>query len=398
MDALRFSFYTLPLLLLCLSFIHPLSLTPPPSASVIGVTYTSPLTSSSTDDENNSSLPLPPQYPQHQRAIPLIVSNLHFGAVRLPHPDPNLIRQFGFTEVSVLLSIPNVLIPSLASNRTLAQRWIYVHVLPFFPRTKISLISVGVDAVPELNFLLSAIQNVHLALRDLGIKKISVSTTFSFVNLVTTAFPPSSATFKETIGGILMRPLLQFLEDTNSSLLVNLYPYNVYRMHSQIPLGFALFQDHNFNFRDDVVTGVRYRNLFDMMVDAVVTSMAVFGHENVPLIVAETGWPSSGGDGPYDADANPAYAELYLSSLVAHLVSGRGTPLRKEGVSQAYIYELNDPEVNLKQGTRNWGVLYPNMTRKYHFDFSTGTAASITISKGKLFLLVVTSFILLCSL
>ena len=35
-------------------------------------------------------------------------------------------------------------------------------------------------------FLLPAIQNVHLALLDLGIRKIAVSTTFSFINVVTT--------------------------------------------------------------------------------------------------------------------------------------------------------------------------------------------------------------------
>ncbi|CAN1853603.1 Glucan endo-1,3-beta-glucosidase [Linum perenne] len=113
-------------------------------------------------------------------------------------------RRKCFPSSSVAASTPSVdhrlsylsRIPSLASNRTLAQRWIYVHVFSFFPRTKISIISVGVDAVPELRYLLSAIRNVHLALRDLGIKKISVSTTFSFINLVTTAFPPSSETLQ----------------------------------------------------------------------------------------------------------------------------------------------------------------------------------------------------------
>ncbi|CAN1243820.1 hypothetical protein LINPERPRIM_LOCUS5842 [Linum perenne] len=145
MDALRISFYTLPLLLLiCLSFIHPLSLPAPPpaSGSLIGVTYNSPLASSTG---GNASLPAPPQRP--------------------PHPET--------------IALP-----------------IYIHVLPFFPRTKISIISIEVDAVPELRYLLSVIQNVHLALRDLGIKKISVSTTFSFINLVTTTFPPSSETLQ----------------------------------------------------------------------------------------------------------------------------------------------------------------------------------------------------------
>ncbi|CAI0443500.1 unnamed protein product [Linum tenue] len=380
------------LLLLSLSSI--LSAPIATAAAVIGVTYTSPLTAPPpTSTGGNSSLPTPPP-PQRARpeAIAAVVCDLRFGAVRLPQPDPNLIRAFTFTNTSLLLSIPNSLLAPLASNRTLAVHWLHVHVLPFYPRSKIAAISVGEDAVAasELPFLLPAIRNVHLALRDIGIRSISVSTTFSFINIVTTAFPPSAATFKEPIGEAVIKPLLQFLEDTNSSFLVNLYPYNMYRLHFQIPLGLALFQEGNFNFRDDFATGVRYRNLFDMMVDSVVASLAVAGHESIPLVVAETGWPSSAADGNAESDANPAYAELYLKSLVAHLNSGKGTPLRKEGVAQAYIYELveeADPKQQLQQqGAHNWGILYPNMSKKYHFDLSSASKNG-TIASGRLLLL-----------
>ncbi|CAL1408431.1 unnamed protein product [Linum trigynum] len=81
---------------------------------------------------------------------------------------------------------------------------------PFYQRSKIATISVGEDVVAasKLPFMLPAIRNVHLALRDIGIKSISVSTTFSFINIVTTAFPPSAATFKEPIGKAVIRPLL----------------------------------------------------------------------------------------------------------------------------------------------------------------------------------------------
>lgn len=142
----------------------------------------------------------------------------------------------------------------------------------------------------------------------------------------------------------------------------------MYRLNSEIPLGFALFQDYPFNFRDDLVTGVRYKNLFDMMVDAVISAIAVAGHENIPVVVAETGWPSSGADAS-EVDATPAFAEMYLKGLVAHLRSGFGSPLRKEGVAEAYIYELVDKEV---KGTRSWGILHQNMTMKYNIQFSNG--------------------------
>ncbi|CAL1392756.1 unnamed protein product [Linum trigynum] len=119
-------------------------------------------------------------------------------------------RAFTFTNTSLLLSIPNSLLALLASNRTLTVHCLHVHVLPFYPRSKIVVISVGEDtfAASELPFLLSAIRNVHLILRDIGIRSISVSTTFSFFNIVTTTFPPSATTFKEPIGEVVIQPLL----------------------------------------------------------------------------------------------------------------------------------------------------------------------------------------------
>ncbi|KAJ9175835.1 hypothetical protein P3X46_014347 [Hevea brasiliensis] len=353
-------------LLLCLlsfSFVPVIAL-PSSSSTAIGVTYISPFSPATPS-------PTPDR-------IAAAVSALHFRYVRLPNPDANLIRSFSFTNTSLFLSIPNTFIIPLASNRSLALRWLYGHVLPFFPRSKISLISVGDDAVSSdlAPFLMPAIRNIYQALHDLGINKISVSTTFSFINAIATSFPPSSAMFQEPLGDLVIKPLLQFLEDSNSSFLVKIYPYNMYRINSEIPIGFTLFQEHPFNFRDDLMTGVRYRNLFDMMVDAVITSMAVAGHQNIPVVVAETGWPSSGGEYG-EIDATPAYAETYIKGLVAHLRSGLGTPLRKEGVAETYIFELADKEV--KQGTRNWGILYANMTKKYNIEFSGNGRTGVAV-------------------
>ncbi|XP_015581630.1 glucan endo-1,3-beta-glucosidase 2 [Ricinus communis] len=341
---------------------HPHSL-----STAIGVTYTSPF---------SQATPSPPP-----DKIAAAISTLHFHYLRLTNPEPNLIRSFAFTNTSLFLSIPNSFLLPLASNRSLALRWLYGHVLPFYPRSKISVISVGDDAVSSqlAPYLLPAIRNLHLALRDLGIKQISVSTTFSFVNLVTTPFPPSSAIFQEPMGELVIKPLLQFLEETNSSFLVKVYPYNMYRLNSEIPIGFALFHQHPFNFRDDLVTGVRYRNLFDMMVDAVITAMAVAGHQNIPVVVAETGWPSSGG-AFREVDASPEFAEAYIKGLVGHLKSGLGTPLRKEGgVKETYIFELADKDVK-QQGSKSWGILYANFTKKYSdIDFSSNANADTAV-------------------
>ncbi|PPD73020.1 hypothetical protein GOBAR_DD30074 [Gossypium barbadense] len=277
--------------------------------------------------------------------ISLLLSFIHFSFslpsigipnVRLPDADPSLIKAFAFTNTSLFLSIPNPLLPAVAANRSLALRWLYRHVLPFYPRSKITLISVGnavLDSVAEQDFtpyLLPAMRNLHLALHEL---------------------------------------------ETNSSFLINLYPYNLYRLNSEIPVGFALFQDYPFNFRDDLVTGVRYFNLFDMMADSVLTAMAVMGYESVPVIVAETGWPSGGGEAG-EVEANEAYAEMYLKGLVRHLKSGVGTPLKKDGVAEVYVYELMDHEGgnndNNKVKGRKWGILTENMTRKFNVEISSG--------------------------
>ncbi|KAM5556599.1 glucan endo-1,3-beta-glucosidase 2 [Rosa sericea] len=346
-------------LLTLLSLLLTATASPDTASTVIGATY-----SASTA----ATYPTPPT----PERVASAVSSLGLSSLRLDVSDPGLVRAFLYSNTTLLLTIPNALLPPLAANRSNAMRWLYAHVVPFFPRTKIAAISVGNDVLestPEFSqFLLPAIQNVHLALLDLGIRKIAVSTTFSFVNVVTTPFPPSAAQFQDAPLETVIRPLLQFLRDTNSSFFINVYPYNIYRLRSEIPIGFPLFQEHPFSFRDDMTTGVRYRNLFDMMVDAVISAMAVAGHENIPLIVTETGWPSSSTD-PREVDANPVYAELYIKGLLGHLRSGRGTPLRKEGVPLVYIYELIDKQV--RQG-RNWGILFPNMTKKYKsIDYSS---------------------------
>lgn len=57
---------------------------------------------------------------------------------------------------------------------------------------------------------------------------------------------------------------------------------------------------------------------------------------------------------------------------ISHFQSGLGTPLRKDGVAEVYIYELFDEtDVMISNRSELWGILYPNMTKKYNIDFSS---------------------------
>ncbi|KAG9138806.1 hypothetical protein Leryth_007444 [Lithospermum erythrorhizon] len=354
----------------------------------IGVTYTP------------SSTSPPPE------SISAALHHHQITTVRLLNPSPATIRAFSYTNISLLLSLPNSLLPSFSSNLSAPTQYLSTHVLPFYPRAKIHLISLGNDVITSplssssvnsnsvdchtvdsnaVDFdptttLIPALRNLHLALHNLGIRTILVSTTLNILSILTTSFPPSRAEFQDPIGNLTIKPLLSFLDETNSCFLVNVYPYNVYKMNSEIPMGFALFEEHPFNFRDDGITGARYMSLYDMMVDSVIAAMAVMGYENIPVIVAETGWPSSSGGGKngnrsgeaeVEMEASLVYAEMYLKGLIKHSKSRRGTPLRKEGAAEAYIYQLFDGvEGNGKGQEQNWGIMYNNMSMKYNIDLS----------------------------
>ncbi|XP_076941535.1 glucan endo-1,3-beta-glucosidase-like [Bidens hawaiensis] len=335
------------------------------TATTLGVTY----------------IPSPTQPPPEQ--VVTTLTSLKITSVRLPSPSPPLIRAFFYTNISLHLTIPNHLLPAISTNRSAATSWLYTYVVPYYPRAFITAISVGNnahDVIPnDRDVILNAVRNVHQSLLDLGINKITVSTTFSFVNVMMTSFPPSSAEFEEPVNSMILKPLLQYLTEINSSFFINLYPYFVYKLRPEIPIGFALFQQHPYNFRDDVITGVRYWNLFDLMVDAVIAALTISGHENIPVVVAETGWPSGGGSSN-EVEAHPVYAGMYLNGLVSHLRSGVGTPLRKEGVSEAFIYEvfdtngmsvMNQAAGRLGTGQR-WGFMRANMSMKFKIDFSGG--------------------------
>ncbi|KAF8044763.1 hypothetical protein N665_6959s0001 [Sinapis alba] len=205
------------------------------------------------------------------------------------------------------------------------------------------------------------------SLVNLGIDTVSVSTTFSFVSIIRSAFPPSMASFQNPDGNVIIKPILKFLEKTNSSFLVNLYPYYyMYQSNISIPIGFALFEDP-FSYMDDSSTiQVRYGNLFDVMVDAVVNSLAVMGYGNLPVVVAETGWPRWSSVSSEIDDATPKCSETFLNALVDHLPSGKGTPLRKEGVSEVFIFELCNKE---SKQQRTWGLLNYHLKTKMNTTF-----------------------------
>ncbi|XP_057796616.1 glucan endo-1,3-beta-glucosidase 13-like [Salvia miltiorrhiza] len=90
--------------------------------------------------------PSAPNLSPPERVVSTLQS-LRISAVRLLDPSAAVVRAFAYTNITLLLTVPNHLIPSFAANRSAAALWLHLHVLPYHPRTRISLISTGSDVV-----------------------------------------------------------------------------------------------------------------------------------------------------------------------------------------------------------------------------------------------------------
>jgi hypothetical protein len=183
-------------------------------------------------------------------------------------------------------------------------------------------------------------------------------------------FPPSAGVFRPDIADAVMRPLLSFLERTDSYLFFDAYTYFTWSAnHSVVPLPYALLEPSPGFAYHDPGTGLSYANLLDQMLDAVVAAACRIGHCGVRLALAETGWPTAG-----DLDqfgANVRNAATYNRNLARHLASGAGTPRRPGMRMPAMVFALFNENLKWGPGTeRHWGLFYPNGTAVYEVDLT----------------------------
>uniref|UniRef100_A0A368UHV6 glucan endo-1,3-beta-D-glucosidase n=1 Tax=Glycine max TaxID=3847 RepID=A0A368UHV6_SOYBN len=171
--------------------------------------------------------------------------------------------------------------------------------------------------------------------------------------------------FNQTLETFIL-PLLHFLSQTNSPLMLNLYPYYVFMQNRNlVPLENTLFKPLPFSKQMlDPNTLLHYTNLLDAMIDAAYFSMKNLNVTDVTVLVTETGWPSRGDSKePY---ATPSNALTYNSNLIKHVLDRSGTPLHPETTSSVYIYELFNEDLRSPPVSEaNWGLFYGNATPAY---------------------------------
>ncbi|WOL04740.1 hypothetical protein Cni_G13462 [Canna indica] len=348
----------LPALVLVLQLVSFSSITPAAALS-IGVNY----------GANADNLPPPAQ------VAAFLKERTFIDRVKLFDANPDMIRAFAGTGISVMITVPNGDIPSLASRSPSrpspgAVAWVAAHVAPFYPDTNISLVAVGNEilATADRNLiahLVPAMRSLSAALVAAGFPHIRVSTPHS-LGILSTSEPPSVARFRRGYDRAVFAPMLDFHRRTRTPFLVNPYPYFGYSART---LNYALFRPNSGVF--DPATGVNYTNMFVAQLDAVHAAMRRLGYGDVEIAVGETGWPSAGDPGQLGVSVEDALS--FNGNLIRLVNSGRGTPMMPGRKFETYVFALFNE--NLKPGPtaeRYFGLFNADLSPAYDVGLMRG--------------------------
>ncbi|KAL2903282.1 hypothetical protein RDABS01_001992 [Bienertia sinuspersici] len=160
-----------------------------------------------------------------------------------------------------------------------------------------------------------------------------------------------------------MIPLLQFLEQSDSPFMVNVYPFFSYINNKKdIGLDYALFENQGVMLDN----GLFYDNLFDATLDSFVAAMEREGFRGVRVVVSETGWPTDGGEA-----ASPENARVYNGNVVKRALGDVGTPMRPSVGVEVFLFDMFDE--NGKDGQeyeKHFGVFGLDGIKAYDVNFT----------------------------
>ncbi|KAJ9173877.1 hypothetical protein P3X46_016969 [Hevea brasiliensis] len=306
-----------------------------------------------------------------------IIQSMNAGRVKLYDANPEILKLLSGTKIHVSIMVPNHEIISIASDQSIANKWVQDNVFQYYPDTMIRFILVGNEVLScfsdqEKNIwlnLVPAMRRIKNSLRAQKIQNIKVGTPLA-MDILQTTFPPSKGNFRSDISSTVIVPLLKFLNGTKSFFFIDVYPYFAWSANpSNTSIDMALFKS-NENYTDPA-TGFVYTNLLDQMLDSVIFAMTKLGFPDVRLSISETGWPNAGGvDQP---GANIYNAATYNRNLVKRMTAKPpiGTPARPGEVIPTFIFSLYDENQKDGPGTeRHWGLLNANGAPIYDIDLT----------------------------
>lgn len=127
------------------------------------------------------------------------------------------------TGVPIAVSVGEDDLNEVSGNVLMAESWVRTHVLIRYPSTRITTIVVGSTVLCDKNkedkamLVLPSLKNLYYSLRRWGLEKeIKVSAAFS-----SSCLDPDSVLYRDDMAEKVFKPLLSFLEFTNSTYSVN---------------------------------------------------------------------------------------------------------------------------------------------------------------------------------
>ncbi|XP_030496086.2 glucan endo-1,3-beta-glucosidase [Cannabis sativa] len=307
--------------------------------------------------------------PPTNDVVKLLQSN-GISNIRLFNTDSALLRSFSGTGIKLMIGVPNEILPFLATSPpSAAIDWLRFNIFDHISADQIRYIAVGNEVFLKDSFyaphLVPTILNLHIALQTLGLADSIKLSSPQAASVLSTSYPPSSASFDPSLR-FAMIPLLQFLTETGSPFMVNLYPYFSYinSKPEEVSLDYALFRSEpDRTVRDGAF---EYSNVYDASIDALVYAMEKEGFGGVTVAVTETGWPKSGGEA-----ANVENAAVFNGNVVARAVRNAGTP-RRPGVGvEVYLFDLFDENGKVgEEFEKHFGIFGLDGVKAYGLDFN----------------------------
>ncbi|KAL3821071.1 hypothetical protein ACJIZ3_006976 [Penstemon smallii] len=305
------------------------------------------------------NLPSPPKVVQLLKAQGIT-------KVKLYDTDSTVLSAFSGSGISLTVALPNQQLSSAAASQSYTDTWIQSNILTYLPKTLIETIAVGNEVFVDPNntpYLVPAMKNVYASLTKYGVASSIKVTSPVALGVLQTSYPPSSGSFKSDLIEPVIKPMLSFLKQTNSTLMINAYPFFAYLSDTKtISLDYALLRGGPGN--TDPNNGLVYKTLFEAQLDAVFAAIDAIGFNDVKIVVSETGWPSKGAEN--EVGASTENAADYNGNLVRRVLTGGGTPLRPNEPLNVYLFALFNE--NLKTGAtseNNYGLFYPNEQKVY---------------------------------
>ncbi|XP_014503962.1 glucan endo-1,3-beta-glucosidase 4 [Vigna radiata var. radiata] len=300
--------------------------------------------------------------------------------VRLYDANEHMLQALSKTGIEVIVGVTDEEILGIGESASVAAAWISKNVAAYMPFTNITAISVGSEVltlVPKVApVLVPAMNHLHKALVASNLNfRVKISTPQS-MDIISRPFPPSTATFDSSWNSTIYQ-LLQFLQNTNSSYMLNAYPYYGYTRGDGIfPIEYALFRPLSpVKQIVDPNTLFHYNSMFEAMVDATYYAIEAFNFNNIPIVVTETGWPSFGAVN--EPDATEKNAETYNNNLILRVLNGSGPPSQPKIALNTYLYELfNEDKRKGPVSEKNWGIFYANGSSVYPFSFSASNQSN----------------------